>query len=136
MKERSTEELRKEAARLRDELWKREYATRAGLNRPMVGKCFVYENSYGVSDGCRKWPLYAYVSGLDDMGYPKGWCFQRTTRDHVEIELNRTFSTLLDGAKPLPRRQFEAAYKRILKTLGEVVGQQYTCLTDHRRGKS
>lgn len=58
--------------------------------RKSVGKCFVYQNSYGSGE---KWPLYAKVVSFDekDMTYETVE-FQQTSRNHIEIEHHRRYN--------------------------------------------
>ncbi len=52
------EDLQKQVAVLRDELWEIEDAEKNKQFLEMVGKCFAYSNSYG---GDSRWPMYQKV---------------------------------------------------------------------------
>lgn len=114
------EELKRQRAKVNKAIDQIEQTETEKKLRPLVGKCFIYENSYGVADGCRKWPLYVCVTEFKD-GYLYGWQFQRSTRDIIDIQLNHMLWRLDDGDgfTEISRAKFNAAYRTILKTLTE-----------------
>ena len=97
--------------------------------RQSVGKCFKYSNTYGVSDGCRRWPLYCKVTGFDEKNMTFTTVqFQHTSRNNVQIEIERVWNFRGDnrlvpenGWEPIGNGEFERARKSILNTIKRVL---------------
>lgn len=57
-------------------------------NKKLLGKCFVYMNTYGVADDMKRWPLYVFINRMNRNGTLYGLKFESSSRDRIEIETN------------------------------------------------
>lgn len=115
------EELQAQAAAVRDALWKIEAAELAEAGKALVGKYFTYRNCYS----CPKteadyWPLYLRIDGCDKDGVLRGVSFQTDSNGDVRVEYRMPSVRMFvppSGYKPSSRRQFNAAFARLINKL-------------------
>lgn len=83
-------------------------------NRSLIGKCFVYQNSYSSSPS---WPLYAKIIGInEDDGALVAKQFETDSFGKAMIE-DRAHFVLGGSWKPITARQYAAAWKKLLRRL-------------------
>ena len=90
-----------------------------------VGKCFVYYNTYGVSDGMKRWPLYARIVGFNDKEMTfEAVEFQHTTRQEVKIGYRKQYNfdcrshySLPNGWQEISLAQYDRAKRSTLQLI-------------------
>ena len=87
MNQQRIDKLREQIAPLQNEIWELEHEARMTDLRSLVGKCFVYSNSYS---GDQRWPLYQKVVAVGDRLYVAR--AQNDLRGQVEIECKELHS--------------------------------------------
>lgn len=129
MAKETLEQLKLRAGKLVGMVREIEEEERNKVHRPIlrksVGKCFKYSNSYGASDGGRRWPLYAKVISFNEAGLTfEVIRFQRTSRDRIDIEMHREYNYsgnnrmgMEHGWEPITAAEFNRAMKSIRATV-------------------
>jgi hypothetical protein len=110
------DELQKIIRDARDELNAIQEAEDLEANRKLLGKCFVYINSYGPNSS---WPLYIEIRGLDGSEV-KCFEFQTDSAGKVTIRTPAQYPSILQGAIPITKRQFDAAWRKTLKRINSL----------------
>ncbi|MBS0251476.1 MAG: hypothetical protein JSS54_17620 [Proteobacteria bacterium] len=106
------DELRQKAWAARDALAEAERAEKDRQNAKLVGHTFKARNSYSCPEGPKDyWPLYGLVLSAEDGGV---WMFefQRDKYGKFEIEPNVLRPSLFHGYEEIPRRSFDAAWRK------------------------
>lgn len=108
-------ELREQIRELQEELYPLEIKEKQTSNAALVGRCFKYNNSYGGGD---RWWKYARVIDAGDH-WPVAIAFQHTTRDSIEIEVNKCFMRL-DGWQEIPEAEYRAAWQALMQGVAKM----------------
>lgn len=112
MNKKRIDELRAQMQPLRDEIWDLEQKERLEELRVLVGKCFVYSNSYS---GDVRWPLYQKVVAVGDKLYAVG--AQNDLAGRVEVRCKELFS--FSGTETLGNEISETEYRDGIKSCME-----------------
>jgi hypothetical protein len=97
-------ELREQIAPLQNEIWEIEQAERTAKVAALIGKCFVYSNSYSGDD---QWPLYQKVIQSGDKFFAVGAQYDR--RGSVEVRCKELF--VFSGTETLGHEISETEYR-------------------------
>jgi hypothetical protein len=82
--------------------------------RPLVGRCFVYQNSLG---GDEKWPLYARVIGLDEEdAILQIITFEHTAIGQISIGLDEHHCSV-DSWEEISENDFCVAWQKLLREI-------------------
>lgn len=97
--------------------------------RKAVGKCFKYQNTYGVSDHCRRWPLYIKIIEINEenMNFTAVQ-FQKTTLDRIDIEYRAVHNYkgenyFNNGYEEISSSEYNRAKKSLLKFVNDALSK-------------
>ena len=114
LKHMTDDELNAASAALRDEVHRREDVKRNAEGKALVGKFFKYRNCYSLpAKPSDYWWLYVRVESMSKGGTLAALTFQRDSDGKIEFARHDHWQRL-DGHMSIPRREFNAAFKRML----------------------
>jgi len=105
------EQIIKEIGYLRGELEIIQNAAKDAENKALIGKCFVFENSYG---GGEKWNSYRRVNGVEN-GRLLTTSFQVCSLGWFDFKPNESVISVL--GKEIPRDKFNRAFDNFYSAL-------------------
>lgn len=123
MKKRTKEQLQKIVAagyEARNELQEIEAAEKTRENRPLIGKCQKYLNSYGSGE---KWWLYRRIIGVDG-DWVTAFSFQTCSMGKTTIEIEKHGTAVNSGFEEITEREFNAAYREMQKSVSAAYHQR------------
>ena len=107
-------EIRQQIAALQEELNPLEVKERQEKNASVVGRYFKYHNSYGSGED---WWKYLKIVSEGEY-WPIGIAFQHTSRDSVEIETDKTV-TSIGGWEEISQAEYENAWQGLMKQIAK-----------------
>ena len=108
-------ELEKTLTEARMELDEIQDQERRHSNEKLIGKCFVFINSYGVS-GPAPWPLYIKVQRMDKFGGLYGHKFQTDCDGQITINFDRSLSGT-SFEKEITQDEFKLEWDNLLESM-------------------
>ena len=113
------EKLEADRVRINYRIWGIQAKRRAEENRPLLGKCFKYRNSYGGDR--EKWWLYIKVTKVSARGEMSGLQFQTDCHNKLEIEFaHRIPINLSGGYVPITQGEFNRALRAVQKRVARL----------------
>lgn len=109
----SDDELNDQNTAICDELQRRRHEQNKRDAAKYVGRCFVYQNTYGSGD---PWRVYGRVDGVEESGWCYGFTFQHTSHDIIEAQLRGNIRPG-GGWTEISAAKFKAAYRKFIKAL-------------------
>ena len=113
MKKTKKELLQDQICILRDKLSKIEEAEYNAENKPLIGKCFKYMNSF---DGTNHWPLYHKVLSTDGELLDV-FSFQVDSRGRLEVKNDISFKATI--GEPCTLKEMRTAWHKAIKRFTE-----------------
>lgn len=114
--------LQETLAKVRRELSRIEAAERLKANRGLVGKCYVYRNSYSCPETeADYWPLYKKIISLDEFGNFQTLQFENDNSGQLTIKSDK-WGSLHGDYVEITQEEFEQQAERFLKAVAEALG--------------
>lgn len=110
------EELNAEIKKLRGKVLRIEEKENRELAQSLVGKCFVYKNTYGHG---KSWPLYAKVYKMERFGSVMVKQIQIDPQGRGTWEIRSSSPSYMVGGgwHPIKPSRYEAAWRRFQRNL-------------------
>lgn len=108
------QEMRRQAALLREKLSRIDEQRKIKENAKLVGRCFKYHNTFGSG---KKWWLYARV--ITGGYWLKSLTFQHTTRG-FEVVTGESFHPSI-GYIPISKSEFDRALRAFTRKLNQAL---------------
>lgn len=119
LKHKSTEFLEQAYRELREELAMRADTDRRKRAESLVGKCFIYKNSYGSEE---QWDLFVDCTGVDADGDAVGVHMEEDCNGSISLYV-RTFDPSPGSYCDVPRDTFEACVKPLREKIIKLMGK-------------
>lgn len=111
------DELQAAQREIRAQIYNIEDHRRIDKNKKVVGKCYVYRNSFSCPSSPKDyWNLYTKIVKIDRSGYLKAVSFQTDKNGDMHFR-NETFRVTMDGYKQIPLSKFNRALETFQKKL-------------------
>ncbi len=119
LKHKSTEFLQQAFRELSEELHCRRDIDRKKRAESLVGRCFIYKNSFGAEE---QWDLFIDCTGLDEDGEAIAVHMEEDSNGSVSLQV-RVFDPSPGMMCEVPRDTFEACVKPLKEKIRALLGE-------------